>query len=86
MGCCGRHTRMPSVTQQVKNLVLSVANVLAYATTTGKVKADPQVVGVRVDLCNKCRYLDKGTRCTICGCFIAMKAGLVAESCPMKKW
>jgi len=87
MGCCGggRNSRLPSLTQQVKNLILSTANVLAYAAATGQVKAEPQVVGQRVDQCNKCRHLEK-TRCTICGCFIAMKAGLKAESCPLKKW
>jgi len=86
MGCCGRHTRMPGITQQAKNLLLSTANVLAYAAVTGQIKAEPQVVGVRVDICQKCRHLEKGSRCTVCGCFIAMKAGLIAEKCPMKKW
>jgi len=86
MGCCGKINKMPSIAEQAKNLVLSTANVLAYATTTGKIKAEPQTVGIRVDLCNKCRYLDKGSRCTVCGCFIALKAGLAAEKCPMRKW
>jgi hypothetical protein len=86
MGCCGRYTKMPSLTQQAKNLILSTANVLAHAALTGKIKADPQVVGIRVDLCNKCRYLENGSRCTVCGCFIGMKAGLQVESCPMRKW
>ena len=85
MGCCGRYTKMPSVPQQAKNLVLSVANVLSYAITTGQIKAEAHIIGMRVEQCNKCRYLE-GTRCTVCGCFIAMKAGLKAESCPMRKW
>ena len=85
MGCCGRYTKMPSIPQQTKNLVLSVANVLSYAITTGQVKAEARVIGMRVEQCNKCRYLE-GTRCTVCGCFIAMKAGFKAESCPMRKW
>jgi hypothetical protein len=85
MGCCGRINRMPSIVEQAKNLVLSTANVLAHAAVTGQVKAEPQVIGIRVDLCNKCRHLEK-TRCTVCGCFIALKAGLKAEKCPMRKW
>lgn len=90
MGCCGRYSnnannRMPSLIQQAKNLMLSTANVLAYAATTGQVKVDPKTAGVRVDTCNQCRHLEKN-RCTICGCFIAMKAGLIAEKCPIKKW
>lgn len=88
MGCCGRYTasRMPSLVQQAKNLLLSTANVLAYAAATGQVKAEPQVAGARIELCKQCRHLENGTRCTICGCFIATKAGLVAEKCPLKKW
>jgi len=85
MGCCGKFNKMPSVTQQVKNLILSTANVLAQAALTGKIRAEPQVVGIRIGLCQKCRYLE-GTRCTVCGCYIALKAGLKAESCPMRKW
>ena len=46
MGCCGRYTKMPSIPQQTKNLVLSVANVLSYAITTGQVKAEAQVMKV----------------------------------------
>lgn len=86
MGCCGRFNKKPSIIEQAKNLTLSTANVLAYAITTGKIKAEPQTIAVRIDHCNKCRYLEKGSRCTVCGCFIALKAGLQAEKCPMKKW
>lgn len=87
MPCCQKSKSkvMPSVLEQAKNLALSVANVLAYARTTGKVKAEPQTIAIRVDLCHKCRHLAE-TRCTVCGCFIALKAGLQAESCPLRKW
>jgi len=87
MACCGRYSnRMPSLVQQAKNLILSTANVLAYAAATGQIKAEPQVAGIRVDICKKCRHLEQNNRCTVCGCFIAMKAGLAAEKCPLKKW
>ena len=77
---------MPSLAEQAKNLILSTANVLAYAAVTGKIKTDPQTAGSRVETCKQCRHLENGNRCTVCGCFIAMKAGLAAEKCPMKKW
>jgi len=88
MGCCGRRIadKMPSLAQQAKNLLLSTANVLAYAATTGQIKADAAVAAIRVDLCKKCRHLESNNRCTVCGCFISMKAGLIAEKCPLKKW
>ena len=87
MSCCQKQKsrEMPSILQQTTNFVLSVANVFAYARSTGKVKAEPQTVGVRVDLCHKCRHLS-GNRCSVCGCFVALKAGLRAEACPIHKW
>jgi len=87
MPCCQKQKarEMPGILQQAKNFALSVANVLAHAAKTGRIKAEPQTVAIRVDLCNKCRHLAEN-RCTVCGCFIALKAGLKAEGCPLKKW
>jgi recombinational DNA repair protein RecR len=88
MPCCQKQKsrEMPSILQQTKNLMLSVANVLAHAKTSGKIRAETQVVASRVDLCHKCRHLSENNRCSVCGCFIALKAGLQAESCPLHKW
>lgn len=87
MACCQKQSmrKMPNVFQSAKNLVLSVVNVLAYAKSTGKIRAEPATIGVRLDLCNKCRHRSE-TRCTVCGCYIALKAGLSAEACPLRKW
>jgi hypothetical protein len=87
MSCCQKqkYREMPSLAQQAKNLILSVANVLAHARLSGKIRAEPHIVATRVDLCQKCRHLTE-TRCTVCGCFIALKAGLKVESCPLQKW
>jgi hypothetical protein len=87
MPCCQKqkYRQMPTILEQAKNLTLSVANVLAHAKLTGKVKAEPQTVAIRVDLCKRCRHLFE-TRCSVCGCFISLKAGLSAEKCPLNLW
>jgi hypothetical protein len=87
MPCCQKQKsrEMPTILQQAKNLMLSVANVIAHARTTGKIRAEPGTVAVRVDLCNNCRHFSE-SRCSVCGCFIALKAGLKAEACPLHKW
>ncbi len=41
----------------------------------------------RLDVCNKCKDLDKSLgRCTICGCFVSLKAKMDYETCPAGKW
>lgn len=86
MGCCGRRRiRRPPLTEQAKNIGLSVANVLATAIKTGKIKATKETIEHRVKICKACRHL-AGARCNVCGCFVSLKAGLKAEKCPIKKW
>ena len=86
MACCTKpKLTKPSVKRQITSLVLSVANVLANAIKTGKVIADEATVSKRIETCKKCRHLDN-TRCSICGCFINVKAGLKSEKCPINNW
>jgi hypothetical protein len=85
MGCCGRGGVRPRLTQQIKNLGIDLANVVAYAKSTGKVKAPEDTIKRRLDVCRSCPHL-QNIRCTVCGCFISLKAGLEATSCPLKKW
>jgi len=41
----------------------------------------------RLDICNKCSELAKGTgRCQMCGCFVALKVKLDFEECPLHYW
>ena len=87
MSCCNHKVigKTPSTRTQVRNLALSVVNVLVYVRHTGKIKADPQVIRKRIARCNECPHRNQN-RCSECGCFIHGKAGLVAERCPLKKW
>lgn len=77
--------KFPSVAKQAANLTVSVFNVFTQAIKTGKTLASDEVVVDRVSKCQGCPFLKKD-RCSECGCFIALKAGLAAESCPKGKW
>jgi len=86
MSCCGQKSKtMPPISTQVSNFILSVANVIAHARKSGSIIADNQTIEARIGVCNKCRHLLQA-RCSVCGCFIALKAGLRAENCPLKNW
>ena len=87
-GCCGGGRPLPpnpNLRRRLTNLAVSVANVMAHAMQTGKVRAEKTVVEKRVHICKNCRHLES-TRCTVCGCYIVAKAGLAAEKCPMGLW
>jgi len=85
MGCCGRNKGFPSLSKQIKNLTVDISHVIAYAKVSGEVNAEQNVVEKRGYLCKACPRLKNG-RCTACGCFISLKAGLAASACPLKKW
>jgi len=85
MGCCGGGRIIKKFAGQVASAALSVANVLAAAATSGKIAVDRSVVERRVAVCQVCPHLN-GNRCTVCGCFISLKAGLNGASCPLNKW
>ncbi len=77
--------KFPSLTKQAANASLSIFNVITQAIKTGKARAEQDVVKKRINLCETCDQL-KDNRCLSCGCYIALKAGLRAEKCPLEKW
>jgi recombinational DNA repair protein RecR len=85
MACCSKR-EMPGVGKQVREVILSVANVLSFAARTGKVTAERDTVEKRLNLCRDCRHMTDNNRCTLCGCFLHLKTGLQSASCPIKKW
>jgi hypothetical protein len=58
---------------------------MTQALKTGQVVAPKDIVEKRIKACDECEFLDEN-RCTACGCFIALKSGLMAEQCPKGKW
>lgn len=39
----------------------------------------------RVYICDICEF-NQNNRCSICGCFVTMKAAIPTAKCPMEKW
>ena len=86
MGCCGSGRKfIKRVAGQVYEATLSVANVLAATASSGKITVDRAIIEKRLKVCKACPHLT-GTRCTVCGCFMNVKAGLNGATCPLKKW
>lgn len=85
MSCCRGKGHQPSKVKMASTLVLSVANAIANAVKTGKLIAPESKVHKRIEICKGCRHLDE-TRCTICGCYVNVKAGLDSERCPLNLW
>jgi hypothetical protein len=76
----GQSKREPSFLTEAWNVASAV---LAFVGNPGWV--DAQTYHTRLGICNAC---DKrsGHRCSVCGCFVAMKAKGKAWECPEKKW
>lgn len=85
MSCCGRTQTITSVKYKIKEAALTVANVVAGAVGSGQIVAQTALIERRVAVCKGCGNL-QGVRCSVCGCFIQLKAGLQSASCPLKKW
>lgn len=88
MGCCGRglvKRKRTSFAYKVKEATKTAKDVVKTAITSGKVSADENIVKIRLQRCKTCRHLVKN-RCQVCGCFMNVKAGLKAASCPLRKW
>ena len=75
----------PNKKEMAKNLAFSFVNVVGEAFKSGKVMATKEVIQKRMAACHGCEFY-KDNRCTECGCYLAYKTGLHAESCPRGKW
>lgn len=73
--------RKLTLIEQVKNFY----NSLVRMAKSPKKLVDKEEMIKRVSICDQCP-LKKGMRCTVCGCFIKMKASFYTEKCPKENW
>ena len=66
------------------NPLTHLVEALAAFVATGRT-ADRETYARRLDICGRCELL-RGTRCGRCGCFVALKARLPRERCPLGRW
>lgn len=77
---------MASVPTQVQDVAKALAKSLAGLARSGVVTADAEMTAARLAICRKPCEQFTGTRCRACGCFVALKASLEAQACPMGYW
>jgi hypothetical protein len=66
-------------------MATSFATSMARFASSGFKRAPEQTHKLRTDACAPCNYR-RQNRCTLCGCFFAMKAWLPHEDCPVGRW
>ena len=66
-------------------MATSFATSMARFASSGFKRAPAQTHKLRTDACALCNYR-RQNRCTLCGCFVAKKAWLPHEDCPIGRW
>ncbi len=64
---------------------MGAAASLARFAASGFKTVDGPLYELRMGHCKECEYR-KETQCALCRCFIAKKAWLLHEDCPVGKW
>jgi hypothetical protein len=76
---------MPSLAEMGKNLMqTAVDTVKSVVSGEGAVTPEEQA-NTRLKICEACEFY-RDTRCTKCGCYMAVKTHLKAANCPVGKW
>lgn len=79
----------PSLFEQGKNLSKFALDLVRHIKSTdGKdLMAGDDLFQERMNICIACDRYDQGpNRCKECGCYLDVKARLILDSCPLKKW
>lgn len=72
---------------KIKSFADSATEVLRIATTQNKLLVDDQQFISRIKICKLCEFfISETSRCSKCGCFMQIKAKLIAAKCPVGKW
>jgi hypothetical protein len=77
----GTEPTLPPLTTQATNFAKS-----AFQHAIGGFKkTEPEEYSRRLDICGQCGKFSNG-RCSICGCFLTVKASWNEQHCPDGKW
>jgi hypothetical protein len=80
---------LPPVSTVAKNAVKAAGRAAGRLLVGGRVIATEDIAAARVEVChsNTCgQYLPDRRRCVACGCFVATKASMLTEDCPLRFW
>lgn len=73
---------LPSPGQMVKNL----ASATVDHAKNGFKNIDDDAYLRRRSTCDECEFFRSDERCSVCGCFMKIKARWAASVCPLGKW
>jgi hypothetical protein len=77
----------PPLLDQAGNFAGAVGRAVAAAVRGEPVKVPADVLEGRKATCRACPRFDAAAgRCTLCGCYTAVKLTLATEACPEGKW
>lgn len=80
-----KNKNMPSISQMGKNLIQTASDVVKGVVAGEPVTEDSEVAKARLVICEQCEFYIN-SRCTKCGCYMAVKTHVKAASCPVGKW
>ena len=76
--------QLPSLAKQAGNLVSSIVSHVAGGLKT---RTDEEAEALVEQHCKKCEFfITESSRCSQCGCFLALKTTWKSEHCPVGKW
>jgi hypothetical protein len=78
---------LPPFKQMVQNVGQSVVRNVQSVVDGNPLNVSDDEKNRRLSICNSCEfYIKEQERCSKCGCYMAVKTYLKAESCPVGKW
>ena len=77
--------QMPSVAEMGKNLIQTVVDSAKNVINGEGISITEDQAKQRLTICEGCEFYTN-TRCTKCGCYMAVKTHLKAANCPVGKW
>ena len=78
---------MPSMGAMARNVANSVVQNIQSVAAGNALRLTEEQANSRLSICSTCEFYNQTqSRCTKCGCFMAVKTYLKAEKCPVGKW
>lgn len=77
----------PTQSKMLKNLLFEAYKTAKQGLCGDRVLAKKDTVEYRLEICANCdKFNAEEKRCTLCGCFMMVKANLEVANCPDNKW
>lgn len=77
----------PSNSKMLQSLFSEAYKAAKQGLCGDRVLASKSNVEKRLEICCNCeKYNAEATRCTVCGCFMLVKANIETSECPEGKW